>query len=194
MTDADHAWPSSADPADALTRLGYFELFLRGNDATLDEVWRRADAPERLRRLLPDVQAPALARFLAAEVLFARDPGFPASADRGVLASVYAEALRQNLTSIANPWGLPGELDGPVARHVLVLGDAALPVLAALLDNERELRYSGSKDATIGNSYRYRVKDMAASLIAAVLGLPHATPLDPHERDADIELLRRRLP
>jgi hypothetical protein len=127
-------------------------------------------------------------------VLFSRDPTFPAPADRGVLAPLYAEALRRNMVGLANPWGLPGNLDGPVAVHVLALGDAVAETLAPLLDDEGELQYGGSEEATLGNSYSYRIKDKAAELIAELIGVPYPVHLDPQDRDAEIDLLRQRLP
>src|SRR5690349_16462345 len=184
---------SSRELAEDLSRLGYLELFLRLDENALDQVWRGPGAPEELRRLALHLNEPSLPGFLAAEVLFARDPTFPAPANRGALAPLYAEALRQNMTRMANPWGLPGELGAPVARHVLALGDAAVPAFAALLNDSTQLRYSGSKEATYGNSYNYRVKDEAAALIAELIGVPYPVHLDPQDRDVEIGLLRQRL-
>jgi len=182
------------DLAEELRDLGYLELFQRFDENALDQVWWRPDAPERLRQLALHSGTSSVPDFLAAEVLFTRDPTFPAPSDRGVLASLYAEALRQNMTRMANPWGLPGDLSAPVATHVLALGDAAVPAFAALLDDDTQLRYSGSKEATYGNSYDYRVKDEAAALIAELIGMPYPVHLDPQDRNAEIDLLRQRLP
>jgi hypothetical protein len=191
---SDHPKGSGRDLAEELSELGYLELFLRLDDTMLDELWRRPGAPEGLRQLALHSDTPSLDSFLAAEVLSTRDPTFPAPADRGVLALLYAEALRENMTGMANPWGLPGQLDGPVATHVLALSAAAVPAFTALLDDGTQLRYSGSKEATYGNSYSYRVKDKAAELIAELIGAPNPVHLDPQDRDAQIDLLRQRLP
>ncbi len=177
-----------------LSGLGYPDLFLRLDETTVDQIWRRPGAPEALRRLALASNAPPLSRFLAAEVLFTRDPVYPAPAERAALARLYGEALRGNLVGMANPWGLPGDLDAPVARHVRALGDVAVPAFAALLDDGTPLRYGGSKEATYGNSYDYRVKDEAAELIAESIGVPYQIHLDPRDRDAEIERLRQRLP
>lgn len=190
----DHPSGSGRDLAEELSELGYLELFLRLDDTALDQVCRRPGAPEGLRWLALHSDIPSLPGFLAAEVLFARDPTFPAPSDRGLLAPLYAEALRQNMTGMANPWGLPGDLNGSVASHVLALGDTAVPALAALLDDGTQLRYSGSKEATYGNSYNYRVKDEAAELIAELISVPYSVHLNPQDRDTEIDLLRQRLP
>jgi hypothetical protein len=168
----------------------YAEVFLSLNEAVLDEVWARAD-PRALRSTVADPGAPGPCRFLCAEVLFARDPAFPDQMDEAGLAHVYAGALISNATQMANPWGLPGALDGPVAQHVLALGPPAAAAFARLLHDPTEVLYGGSKEATVGNSYRYRVKDVAASIVAAVLGIDYAVAFDPATRDERIERLRR---
>ena len=111
--------------AGELLELGYLELFLRLDQTALDRVWRGGDGRDKLHGIVTDPQEPMAARFLAAEILFVREPGFPAGTDPAELASIYAAALAANVTGMANPWGLPGELDGPVAQHVLALGSAA---------------------------------------------------------------------
>lgn len=196
MTDRG-ARPGTGTPPEELAQrleaLGYLELFLREDSTTLDEIWGLPASRDGLRQLALTPGVDALPAFLAAEVLFARDPGFPARSERGLVARTYAGALRQNATEIANPWGLPGELDGEVAAHVLSLGDVAVPELAGLLDDPTPLSYSGSKEATAGNSYAYRVKDVSASIIAALLRVPFAVHQDPRRRDVEIARLRSRL-
>ncbi len=179
--------------AGELLELGYPELFLRLDQTALDRVWRDGAGRDALRDIVAGPHVPVAARFLAAEILFAREPGFPADADPAELAGIYAAALVANVTWMANPWGMPGELDGPVAQHALALGAAAVPAFTALLDDDTELSYGGSQEATLGNSYRYRVKDVAASLVARIRGLPHPTRVEPAARDADIDRLRRHL-
>jgi hypothetical protein len=176
-----------------LTDLGYLELFQRFGEEAVDAVWATPGAPAELRRLALDPAAPMPARFLAAEVLFARQPGYPPETAKGDLAPVYAAALDENLPRMANPWGLPGQLDGPVGQHAVALGEPAAAALAGLLGDDRPIHYSGSEEATFGNSYRYRVKDIAAFLIASIRSLPFAVDRDPGVRDAEIERLRRSL-
>jgi hypothetical protein len=169
----------------------YAELFLSLDATALDEVWASA-APGDLRQAVADPRAPAPCRFLCAEVLFARDPAFPDGMDPAGLAQVYARALATNATQMANPWGLPGDLDGPVAQHVLALGRPAVFAFLALLDDPTEVLYGGSREATAGNRYQYRVKDLAASIVAALLGIEYAVAVDPPARDEQIEQLHRR--
>jgi len=130
-------------------------------------------------------------RFLAAEVLFWKMPGYPPEDDRSPLAPVYAAALRA--ARMGNPWGLPGELDGPSGQHVVQLGAPAVADLIPLLGDSRRVPYAGSQDATFGNSYAYRVKDFAAFFIARVRNLPYTVHEDPRARDSEIDELRMAL-
>jgi hypothetical protein len=191
--DAAPAEEPATDLAQELERLGYLELFLRPDDAAVERVWRRPGARGALRRLAVDPASRPLAAFLAAEVLHARDDTFPAPADRDAVAGAYAGALRGDLTGMANPWGLPGELDGPLAVHVLALGEAAVPALAGLLDDDTELVYGGSEEATVGNDVGFRVRDMAASLLAALLGVDAEVSQDLRGRDVTVDRVRQRL-
>jgi hypothetical protein len=184
---------SARELAQALATLGYLELFQRRDDTELQRLWTRPDAPAELRRLSLDTGQSALPRFLASEVLFERDSGWPREDDRAVLATLYAQALQQNLTRMANSWGLPGEAAGPVGSHVLILGPAAVPAFAALLSDVTELGYSGSKEALLGNSYHYRVQDVAAALVAGLLNVPYPVHVSPADRDRELDRLRHRL-
>jgi hypothetical protein len=176
-----------------LGEFGYLELFLRAEDTAVDEVWNARGGPEELRRLVADPRAPTPARFLAAEVLFARDPRFPDGFDSAMLAEIYAGALATGVTGMANPWGLPGQLNEPVVLHAMALGTAAVPAFAALLGDGTQVLYGGSHEATVGNSYHYRVKDIAASLVAGILGIDYPMHTDPAVRDTEIERLRQRI-
>lgn len=171
--------------ADQLTALGYFAIFQQEDADTL----ALADNPaarRHLAQLVADTHADALARFLAAELLFEKDAGFPASANKAELGSVYAAALRDNFTETANTWGLPGLKFGLVGQHVVLLGPDIVPSFRPLLDDDTPLEYEGSEEASIGHTYRFRVKDEAAALIAAVKNLPFAMEQDIARRDATI--------
>ena len=91
-----------------------------------------------------------------------------------------------------NRWGLPGTFVGPDGQRLLELPDAA-PALAGLLDDQRELVIEGSESATIQNRARYRVADLAAYLLAELLGASFDAAADRAGRDAQIERLREEL-
>jgi hypothetical protein len=180
------------DPAvmKALETKGYMDLFMTMDDEDLDEVWTLAGGAAGLEAVVGSAQASSKARYLAAEILFKKDPGYkPADAKR--LASAYADALRDE--EIANPWGMPGELDEPLGIHLVAFGEPAVAALRELLSNDRLIYYSGSKEATVGNSYQMRVKDFAAFFIARIRNLPFAMDTDPKQRDAAIAALQSAL-
>jgi hypothetical protein len=175
-----------------LLDLGYTELFLRLSDEHLLAIWEPPNAPAQLAQLVLDDSASDEARFLAAEILFRKQENFPPQDSKERLGRLYAIAL-QNAQS-GNLWGLPGYLDSLPAEHYVSLGESALATLMPLLDDEREVLYEGSREATYGNSYRYRVKDFAAFYISQILDIPYEVHVEPTERDAEIEPLRSDMP
>jgi hypothetical protein len=180
----------NANLANRLTSLGYVRLFEQPDETALESIWHEASAPESLVALTYDPDTPALARFLAAEILF-RMNGLPPSAEsKKQLAAIYATALAQNLTETANPWGLPDALDGPVGEHLLELGDNAVPQLMDLLNDDRPVSYAGSQEATLGHFYGFRVKDLAAAYIGKIRNIPFTVDQDPRARDKEIDKLR----
>ena len=180
------------DLADRLMSLGYTRLFLSLDDAALNALSSEPGAAEALAALVRDPGAEAKARFLAAEILFRKQPRYPSPADTALLAPIYADALRH--AQMANPWGMPGELDGPAGRHLVAIGRAAAVALLPLLDDARAVIYGGSEEATVGNSYQYRVKDFAAFFIHCITGAPYSVLKAQPERDREIEKLRASLP
>lgn len=175
------------DIAQKLSALGYEKLFLSFDGSELDALWREPQMAGLLSALISDTGIDPETRFLAAELLARKQPGL-ASAEAANLAQVYVEALRN--TKIANIWGMPGELDGPAGQHLVAIGIEAANRLVLLLEDTRQVAYSGSEEATVGNSYKYRVKDFAAFFIHRILGLPYNLRKTPSDRDAEIERLR----
>ena len=90
-----------------------------------------------------------------------------------------------------NAWGLLYDLEdvGPSGRHLLALGEAAIPALLGLIDRTEVVLYEGSEEATIGNDRAYRVKDVAAYFVARLSGRPLGFHPDPAARDRAIEVL-----
>jgi hypothetical protein len=112
------------------------------------------------------------------------------------IADIYANALRHNLTGMANSWGLLYEYEdeGPVGSAFLTLGEQSIPALVKLLKDDRAvLKYQGSTEATVGNAYGYRVKDFAAYYLGRILGHPLKYYRDMADRDQQIEGLKKQL-
>ena len=179
------------DLATRLTTLGYLRLFLSLDNGELDTLWREPGIETALEVLVRDTRIGWEARFLAAEILWDKLPVYPPKSETALLAPLYVQALRH--AEMANIWGMPGQLDGAAGRHLTALGLSAADRLALLLDDARPVRYVGSKEATFGNSYSYRVKDFAAFFIHNILGLPYILRDTPPERDVEIIRLRDRL-
>jgi hypothetical protein len=173
--------------------LGFKELFFRQDGSAMDSIWKESEDGYRLEQVIRDLNADPLARFLAAEIMFSKNVNFPSEEIKPVLVSVYAAALKENFTGLANPWGLPGKPDGTTGQHFVALGEIAVPELLRLLDDNTVISYGGSKEATFGNSYRYRVKDLAAYFIANIKELPLKIDKDPNMRDIEIAKLQASL-
>lgn len=176
--------------ADRLMAIGYIGLFQGPDEEALGTLWNEPGVPEALATLASDPETPALARFLAAEIMFYKQGMYLSKKQKKQIASVYATALAENFTGAANTWGLPDVLDGLAGEHLLALGEAAVPGLKTLLDDDRRVYYEGSKEATLGNSYRYRVKDLAAFYISKIRNISFKVDEDPNKRDQEIEKLK----
>ncbi|MEO1270185.1 MAG: hypothetical protein AAFX99_19025, partial [Myxococcota bacterium] len=104
----------------------------------------------------------------------------------------YGQALAQDYVGMANPWGLPKTI-GPLGERLLGLGEAVVPMLMANLSNDDAVTYAGSEEASIGNAYRFRVKDLAAYYLALIRAEVFIIDKDPAARDDEIAQLRGRL-
>jgi hypothetical protein len=169
--------------AERLTDAGYAALFFAQPPGAA-ALWREAGMPAALAALADDPVAPEEARFLAAEIIAAEGPPPPNPARR---AGAYAAGLRA--TRQANLWGLPGQADTAAARHLIGLGEAAVPALLPLLADKRRAWYAGSEDATVGNAAQWRICDLAATMVAAIRGGTFDASLPPEVRDAAIARL-----
>jgi hypothetical protein len=176
--------------AKRLTDSGYERLFL-SDDKELAALSQPATL-DRLEQLVRDDSQASEARFLAGEILARkRAEHFPPAATAASLARAYAGALKAVVE--ANPWGMPGQLDEPAGQHLVALGRDAVPALVPLLDDAREVIYGGSKEAMVGNSYHWRVKDFAAFFLARIVGRAFAASPDAATRDKAIAELRAAL-
>jgi hypothetical protein len=183
--------------AKKLTDREFGEFFIYPmHDQTIDRIWEDPGNRQLLDKVLDDDAISNEAKFLACEVFFIKDILFMQRHSPEKMAEVYAQALRDDLTGMANSWGLlyEHEDEGPVGIVFLTIGDKALPALSKLLDDERtHLKYEGSIEATVGNGYRYRVKDFAAYYIGRILGNPLKYYPDLVDRDEQITRLKKEL-
>jgi len=179
------------DLSQQLTALGYEGLFLQPGNAALDRLWAEPGMADQLAQLAVTAEAPLDARFLAAEILFERQPDYPPEGANVALALVYAHALQT--TDMGNLWGLPGEISPFAGQHLVALGKPIIAELMPLLEDARPVFYEGSEEATLGNRYQYRVKDFAAFFLSHLCGVAYPVHQDPGQRDRKIAALRPRL-
>lgn len=175
--------------AATLRQTGFMDLFQAQDRSLLEGIWSGGLARHALEEIVADSAADANSRFLAAEILFNNDPAYPPADRIEELAEIYTEALRHAGQMAANPWGLPGRAAGVIAGHVYRLGVTVVSDLQTLLDDQHSVSYDGSKEATIGNSYAYRVKDIAAELISHLLDVPFGPERNLELRDKAIQEL-----
>jgi hypothetical protein len=199
-----------SDATDAVARelaeAGYDGLFLSGERSSVDAVWRGGENRAALAEIVQGEAYGDLPRALASEVLFRKAPGDVREYSGDTLGRVYAHALA--LTGLAdrpmqfsgNEWGFMyhadehgGDAYGALGPHLLEAGPAAVPHLAELLGDAREILYVGSQDATLGNRLAYRIKDVAAYYIGKIAGIPVQFHDEPAKRDAEIDRLRAAL-
>jgi hypothetical protein len=176
-----------------LVALGYTDLFQRSDDAALVNIRSRPDARKNLTGVVLADDVPMLARFLAAEILFAKLPDYPPQNHKKALAAIYAAALDQGFAHGANSWWFPPGRFGLPGMHLVALGRSVLPALQRLLRDDRAASYEGSRDATYGNSLKPRMKDLAAVLAAKIVGVAFDFSASRTERDGQIERLAELL-
>lgn len=174
--------------AEKLAGTTYSLLLQSLDEALLNELWTTYGFPE-FAVVVRDRHLPSLSRFLAAESIAQRH-GSWGDLYMKTVADLYVEGLAQDFPGSANPWGLPFEL-GILAQRVIKIGEAALEGLAGLLTNDRRLYFSGSEEATMGERYQYRVKDVAAVLVSRIAFLPYGDKDTPAERDEKILALEK---
>jgi hypothetical protein len=163
------------------------------HDQTIEKIWADSRNHQLLDNILDDATVSDEAKFLACEVFFKKDILFMQRHSPEKVAAIYANALSNDFTGMANSWGLlyEHEDEGTVGIAFLAIGEKAIPALSKLLDDERtHLRYEGSIEATVGNGYRYRIKDFAAYYIGRIIGNPLTYYPNLADRDEQINNLK----
>ena len=166
------------------------------HDETIDSIWRDPANHKLLEDIIEDDSVSDEAKFLACVVLDKMDVTYGTRHSPEKIVGIYAKALVNNFTGMANSWGLLYDQmdDGPIGIKFIAMRQYAVPVLLKLLDDERTtLTYQGSAEATIGNGYKYRIKDFAAYYLGRMMGKPLKYYPDLSERDKQIEKLKEDL-
>ncbi|CAA6809204.1 MAG: Unknown protein [uncultured Aureispira sp.] len=163
-------------------------------DEIISTIWAEAGGVGPLKAIVINEEAPTKARLLACEVLMKKEFTFLIDEDVKTdrVIAVYTDALANNTTGMANSWGLLYEHRdvGPVGIMLILFGEEAIPELVKLLDDETIHMYHGSKEATIGNGYQFRVKDFAAYYICRIKNTKAVYHKTHAARDKEIETLK----
>lgn len=145
----------------------YSHLFFMDAYTKGDSIWDSDTTGRVLQIIVADNKVDYCSRFFSAQILFSHSSWVPEGELKKAVADLYARALRDNFTEVANPWGIPDDY-GDAGKNVVKLGEDAIEAFRPLLHCRKKMFYIGSKTATIGGIYRYRVKDIAANYIIAI--------------------------
>jgi hypothetical protein len=193
MTNSPSACTSAAPALRAVLETQDVETFSAAGGAGHDELTKLGAAATTLRAIGLDASCPIRVRLAAFEGWIGLNGeaalGTLDDATADVMAAVQAGAIRG--ADDGMPWGLPANVTAsPLSRHVIVLGRRALPALKPLLDDARELPYSGSETAAVAELRKYRVQDLAAGIVAVIVGQAYDDAPAPAERDRQIASFR----
>ena len=184
-----------------ITQQGYYGLFLLGEKPKVDSIWQIPDIEKQLEEIYLDRSHSSEVRFLAAEIILSKSNKYPIGNHAIVLSELYGTALLNTGTKTGsfrltgNMWGYLYEMDdvGILGNRFIQIGEKAVPELVKLLDNDEQVLYEGSKEATIGNENQYRIKDFAAFYISRIKNIPVKFYQDIEKRDKEIERLKKLL-
>lgn len=180
---------------DTLSSMHFIQLY-GGADSVLfiNQVWNNEENRCAIKHILVEKKGSSKVQFFAAEILLENCTDIPTEIDRAALGKLYAKAIRKNYTEGLNYWGMLDKDDvGPVGRHLLKIGKAAVPALKGLLNNGGGVFYYGSKTAEVGNGFRYRKKDVAAFFILKIMQYPFDWSFTRTERNVLIKKIKGEL-
>ncbi|MFT6502551.1 MAG: hypothetical protein ACJASQ_002678 [Crocinitomicaceae bacterium] len=183
--------------ANQLINRSFGEFFIYPmHDNTINTIWSDTNNHVLMDRIMTASDISMEAKFLVCEIYFKKDHRFLERYFIKDIAEIYASALVNNYTGMANSWGLLYEHEdaGTAGAVFLILGDLAIPTLTKLLEDDRILlSYNGSIESTIGNGYKFRIKDFAAYYIGEILNTPLKYFPENPERDSQINELKVRI-
>lgn len=175
---------SQTNLSDEIYELGFYKLFNFQDNTISDSIWDNGKNEQELLKIIEDTNANKISQVIASELLFNYSPSFPDEKMLQFLPKIYCNALQMSSCDIniynehlaANNWGFMYDFDssginhiGKLGNHLLISGKDAIPYLMTLLEDESFICYDGSKEATMGNGLRLRVKDAAAFYISKLL-------------------------
>ncbi|MCI0564121.1 MAG: hypothetical protein MN733_37070 [Nitrososphaera sp.] len=156
-----------------LSNESFETLFLQGAATAILQL---PNAETNLATLIASTNVALKIRILAQELLI--EAGYKPEQS---MVELYCQAMPD--VFLHNWWGMPGQYNERLGDTLVSFGEQALPCLSQLLNNEQSLGYFGSEEPTLSAHKQYRVCDLAAFLIASILGVPYEDADDSRERD-----------
>ena len=185
-----------ADLAAELERLGYDGLFRlpasAASPARIDDLWAKPEVPDLLVQLISDSNRSWLVKFLAAEIILAKQMFLLRPELYATLASVYAKALTENASNFMADWGFQIDVNdiGKLGSRFMVFGPDSDPFLQPLLDDPREVPYVYPPDFPSQIRLGLRIKDFAALYLSQIHNISILLTGEQSSRDAEIQRLK----
>lgn len=182
-----------AELSEELDRLGYTGLFrLPAWPAQIDNLWSRPEVPDLLVQLISESSLSWLVKFLAAEIILAKQMFLLRPEFYPTLAEVYAKALIENASNFMADWGFLIDANdvGKLGTRFIVFGKNSDPFLKPLLDNAREVPYVYPPDFPSQIRLGLRIKDFAALYLSQIHNISILLTGDQAARDAEIQRLK----
>lgn len=184
-----------------ISKTNYGDLFLRSDYSFIDSIWNEGKNEEKLKKILEDEKSSLTVKFLTAEILRYFEVDITKKFSKQVSSSYLYSLIDtseegKNIAELnGNLWGFLYDQDdtGHLGEVFIKLGDDSVNDLEKGLTNNAFVFYEGSREATTGNSYQYRVKDFAAFYISKIKDIPMTFYQDFEKRDAEIERLKEIL-
>ena len=184
-----------------LLDIGYKQLFMHADDSKLKKIWNKGENKTELLNIITTDKSSDHGIFLAAEVLRHfqipfKEKHYEELAKAYVYALEYSDLYKDDFIHLnGNLWGFLYELDdvGFLGKQLLEFGEPAIPFLIMLLNDEGKILYEGGQDASMGNSYQYRIKDVAAFYLSKIVGKSIQFHQEIKDRDAEIEHFKKLL-
>ena len=195
MRECDLVW-AAWDMADSLEKWGYDKVIVQNKGRLADSLWNMQDGEEIIRRVAYRTGSRRNERFIAAEIVFRKDPNYPPKDDQQLLKDLshaYGSALSNDYAPFGDYWGNPKKgTIGICGKHLLRIGDLTIPELTRLVLNQ-EFDFYMDYDTKWKGQYTPRKKDHAAFFLNHMINEPYVYKSSRDERNADIELLNEKL-
>lgn len=196
MRECDLVW-DAWDMADSLEHWGYSALLVENNGRMADSLWNLPDGEEILKRVAYRSGSSRIQRFLAAEIIFRKDPTYPPQDDKQLLydlSHAYANALSYDYAPYGEYWGdVEKGTIGICGEHLLRIGPAAIAELTQQTLNQEFDFYLEYQSGPVGTMYGPRKNDHAAFFICHLIGEKYTFKKEKVERNEDMEKLRKKL-